>query len=159
MSNMTNQMTKILFPGSFDPFTTGHADLVERALEMFDSVIIAIGYNEQKTGYIPVQERIRALAELYHDNPHVLVVSYTCLTADIARQLNVQAILRGVRSVKDYEYEMQMADLNRQLCGIDTVVLFTKPELASISSSAVRELAHFGHDITPYLPKNITYKL
>lgn len=150
---------KILFPGSFDPFTVGHADLVERALTMFDHVCIAIGYNESKSGWISADERERALRELYKDNERVSVVKYSGLTADIAKELGVNAILRGVRSVKDYEYELTMADINKKLTGIETVVLFTSPELASISSSVVRELAHFGRDISDMLPPDLRYNM
>ena len=143
----------LLFPGSFDPFTAGHADLVERALQLFDEVVIAVGVNEQKAGWIPAEERVRALKGLYKDNTRVRVESYTGLTVDFARSIGAKAILRGVRTMKDFEYEMQMADVNRQLTGIDTVVLFAAPHLAAISSSLVRELAHFGKDIREFLPQ------
>ncbi len=146
-------MSKALFPGSFDPFTIGHFDIVERALAIFDEVVIAVGFNEQKAGWQSIEERLSNIRAIYADEPRVKVLSYTGLTADLVHHLQVTCILRGVRSVKDYEYEQQMADINRLLCGIDTVLLYTRPELASISSSVVRELAHFGRDITPLLPK------
>ena len=148
---------KVLFPGSFDPFTLGHASLVERALTLFDEVVIAVGVNEQKSGWMPADERICAIRELYKDCARVRVESYSGLTADFAASVGATAILRGVRSVKDFEYEMQMADVNRQLTGIETVLLFAEPQLASLSSSLVRELAHFGKDITPLLPEG--YKM
>lgn len=146
-------MTKVLFPGSFDPFTIGHADLVNRALSLFDEVVVAVGYNEQKPGWQSMEERLRSIREVYAEEPRVKVVSYSGLTADLVQHLHITCILRGVRSVKDYEYEQQMADMNRLLCGVDTVLLYTRPDLACISSSAVRELAHFGHDVKPLLPK------
>ena len=152
-------MTKVLFPGSFDPFTIGHADLVERALSLFDEVVIAIGINEQKSGWIPVEERLRALRAYYKEDARVRVESYSGLTSDFAHSIGVSAILRGVRSFKDFEYEMQMADVNRQLTGIETVCLFADPQLASISSTLVRELAHFGKDITAFLPTGYKFKL
>lgn len=145
--------SRVLFPGSFDPFTLGHADIVERALSLFDEVIVAIGYNEQKPGWQSVDERLQAIRNLYADEPSVKVMAYSGLTADVVKQTEATCLLRGVRSVKDYEYELQMADINRQLCGVETVLLFTRPEYASISSSVVRELAHFGRDITPFLPQ------
>ena len=148
----------ILFPGSFDPFTVGHADLVNRALQVFDEVIIAVGFNEQKAGWIPVNERVLALRELYKRIARVRVEAYSGLTTDFAATVGATAILRGVRSIKDFEYEMQMADINRQLTGIETLCLFADPHLAAISSSVVRELAHFGKDITPFLPKGLTYE-
>ena len=142
----------LLFPGSFDPFTLGHADLVNRALKLFDEVVIAIGVNEQKAGWQPVDERLRVIRQLYINEPRVRVSTYAGLTADYAEAIGAKAILRGVRSIKDYEYELEMADVNRRLTGIDTVVLFADPALAAISSSVVRELAHFGRDISPFLP-------
>ncbi len=146
---------RVLFPGSFDPFTIGHADLVSRALLLFDEVIIAVGINEQKPGWIPIEERVQALRALYKEESRVRVESYSGLTTDFAQSIGVVAILRGVRSIKDFEYELQMADINRRLTGIDTVCLFADPQLGSVTSSLVRELAHFGKDITPFLPKGM----
>lgn len=143
----------ILFPGSFDPFTLGHADLVKRALRLFDQVVVAVGVNELKPGWIPVAQRVAALTDFYREEPRVHVDQYTGLTIDFAASIGATAILRGLRSVKDYEYELQMADVNRQLSGIETVILFADPEFAAISSSVVRELAAFGHDISAFLPE------
>jgi len=145
-------MKIVLFPGSFDPFTRGHASLVERALALFDEVVIAVGVNEQKAGWIPADQRVNALREIYKRNARVRVESYRGLTTDFAAAVGACAILRGIRSIKDFEYEMQMADINRELTGIETVCLFAEPELAAISSSVVRELAHFGKDISSFLP-------
>ncbi len=154
---MSTQHKTILFPGSFDPFTRGHADLVERALQIFDKVIVAVGYNEHKPGWIPVQERVNALKAFYANEPRVVVDSYSCLTTDYAKQCGATAILRGIRTVTDYEYEMQLADVNRQLSGIETLLLFTDSKYSSISSSVVRELAHFGKDIQSFLPEGLHY--
>ena len=145
-------MRKGLFPGSFDPFTLGHADIVERALELFDEVVIAVGYNEQKAGWMPVEERVAAIKKLYVDEPRIKVESYTGLTVDFAQAKGISAIVRGVRTTKDFEFEMQLADMNRRLTGIETILLPASPELASLSSSLVRELAHFGHDVSAFLP-------
>lgn len=153
-------MKTVLFPGSFNPFTRGHADIVERALRLFDRVIVAVGYNAQKAeaaglaaGVLPddVAQRVDAIARVYADDERVEVVSYSGLTVDAARAHEACAILRSVRSMKDYEYELQMADVNRQLSGIETVVLFARPELSSISSSVVRELQQFGCDVSKFL--------
>ena len=144
----------VLFPGSFDPFTKGHAALVKRALQLFDTVVVAIGYNEQKAGWLPISERVAAIEQLYKDEPRVKVLAYKGLTTDIAVKTGAVAILRGVRTMHDYEYEQQMATVNRQLTGIETILLFADPQLAHISSSIVRELAHFGQDISEYIPKN-----
>ena len=142
----------VLFPGSFDPFTLGHADIVRRALALFDEVVIAVGYNEQKSGWMPVQERVASIKRLYAEEPRVKVESYAGLTVDFARERGIEAIVRGVRTTADFEYEMQLADVNRQLTGIETVLLPASPQLASLSSSVVRELAHFVHDISAFLP-------
>ena len=153
-------MKKAIFPGSFDPFTLGHADIVERGLQLFDHIVIAVGYNEEKRGWIPIAERVRALREFYKDEPRISVEQYNTLTVDFAREQGTPFILRGVRSHKDYEYELQMAEINRELApDIETVALFTTPELSSLSSSIVRELAHFGRDIRNWLPKGLTYNV
>ena len=145
-------MRKVLFPGSFDPFTLGHADIVRRALGLFDEVVVAVGYNEQKKGWMPVEERVEAIRKLYKDEPRVRVESYTGLTVDFAREKGITAIVRGVRTTADFEFEMQLADVNRQLTGIETILFPASPQLASLSSSVVRELAHFGHDVSAFLP-------
>lgn len=152
-------MKTVVFPGSFDPFTLGHANLVERALRIFDQVIIAVGYNVAKPSWIPVNERVRAVQELYQTEPRVQVMSYNNLTVDFAKENNAGFILRGVRTMQDYEYELQMADINRMLDGIETVVLFTDSALSSISSSRVRELHHFGRDMSQYLPEGLKYNI
>ena len=145
-------MRKALFPGSFDPFTKGHADIVGRALELFDEVIIGVGYNEQKEGWMPVEERVASIKKLYTDEPRIKVECYSGLTADFAKANGITAIVRGVRTTTDFEYEMQMADVNRQLTGIETILLPASPQYASLSSSVVRELAHFHHDVSKFLP-------
>ncbi len=147
-----------LFPGSFDPFTLGHASLVKRALPLFDRLIIAVGINKGKCGLIPPHERVEALRRFYAHEPRIEVEAYEGLTVDFARQKGATCLLRGIRSCKDFEYEQQIADVNRRLTGIDTVLLLTQPEHACISSSVVRELAHFGHGITPMLPPGLHYE-
>ena len=142
----------VLFPGSFDPFTLGHADIVKRALNLFDEVVIAVGYNESKAGWMPVEERLNTIRRLYANESRVIVESYTGLTVDFAKDNGITTIIRGVRTTADFEYEMQLADVNRQLTGIETIFLPASPQFASLSSSVVRELAHFGHDISAFLP-------
>lgn len=144
-----------LFPGSFDPFTTGHASLVSRGLQVVDEIIIAIGVNDQKQGFFPLEKRLHAIRELYKEEPRVQVVSYQSLTIDLAEQLGADFILRGIRSTLDFEYEKNIADINRQLNGIETLILFTEPEYAAISSSVVRELYRYGKDISSFIPFGI----
>ncbi len=145
-------MRVALFPGSFDPFTRGHQAIVERALPMFDKLVIAIGVNRAKKGWMPVEERLERLRELYANESRVEVVSYETLTMDLAAQYGAKYILRGVRSVTDFEYERTIADANRRIVGLETIFLISDAETSYISSSLVRELASFGRDITDLLP-------
>lgn len=143
---------KAIFPGSFDPFTIGHYDIVVRALEMFDQIIIGIGKNHTKQPAFELTRRLEAIKQAFADEPRVQVMTYDGLTVDFAKQLEAMFILRGVRSVQDFEYERSIADANKQLGGIETVLLYTRPEYTHISSSLVRELYAHGRDITPFLP-------
>ena len=142
-----------LFPGTFDPFTLGHQSLVKRVLTCADAVVIAIGINEKKQTYYTLEQRVSAIRALYAEEPRVKVITYSGLTVDVAQQEQASFILRGVRSVIDFEYEQAIADVNRQLTGIETLLLFTEPAYAHISSSVVRELLHFGKDVSAFLPK------
>ena len=141
-----------LFPGSFDPYTVGHHDILCRALPLFDKIVIAIGINRNKKPYFPLEERLGALKELYKGNDKIEITTYSTLTTDLAKAIGAQYIIRGVRNIADYEYELTIADVNRKLDGIETILFFSKPELSHISSSIVRELHSFGRDITEYLP-------
>ena len=140
--------------GTFDPFTIGHYSIVRRALPLFDRLVIGVvGDNVHKPDMRPAEERLQTIADLYRDQPAIEVKTYYGLAMDFARQEGAQFIIKGVRSVSDFEYEQWQADFNRRLGGIETILLYTEPELASVSSSALRELSHFGVDITPFLPK------
>lgn len=150
---------RAIFPGSFDPFTLGHADIVRRGLELCDELVIAVGYNEHKQGWIPVKERVRALSDFYSHDSRISVVSYSNLTIDLARKLEATFILRGVRSVRDFEYEQEIADVNRRLSQIETVILFADSNLSCVSSSTVRELVHFGRDIEEWTPDGLHYNI
>ncbi|MCM1035591.1 MAG: pantetheine-phosphate adenylyltransferase [Paludibacter sp.] len=146
-------MKTAIFPGSFDPFTIGHYDIVCRALTMFDKIIIAIGQNGIKTPLFPTEERLRAICNVFADEPRVQVEIYDCLTVDFAARQGAQFILRGVRCVADFEYERNMAEANKELGGIETLLLYTSPQYAHISSTLVRDLYAHGKDISHYLPK------
>ena len=148
-------MKKAIFPGSFDPFTLGHHSIVKRALAFMDEIIIGIGINEDKRCLMPIEKRVESIRKLYAEEPRVKVLSYRGLTVDFAQEQGAGVILRGIRTVKDFEYEEGIADINRRLSGIDTVFLFTEPELSAISSSVVRELLHYGKDVSSFLPKGI----
>ena len=142
-----------LFPGTFDPFTLGHQSLVSRVLTCVDEVVIAIGINEKKQTYYSLEQRVEAIRRLYASDQRVRVMTYSGLTVDVAQEIGASFIWRGVRSVIDFEYEKAIADVNRQLTGIETLLLFTEPAYAHISSSVVRELLHFGKDVSAFLPK------
>ncbi len=140
--------------GTFDPFTVGHDSIVRRALPLFDRLVIGVvGDNVNKPNMRPAQERLAAIAALYRDQPAIEVKTFYGLAMDFAKSEGAQFIVKGVRSVSDFEYEQWQADFNRRLGGIETILLYTEPQLASISSSALRELSHFGVDVSPYLPK------
>lgn len=141
-----------IFPGSFDPFTVGHASIVARGLPMFDKIVIGVGINESKRSLYTPDERVAQIQALYVDEPRVSVVAYNDLTIDLARREQAQFILRGLRSVKDFEYERDIANMNHRLSGIETVLLFTEPQYSAISSSVVRELIAFGKDVDDFLP-------
>lgn len=146
-------MNTILFPGSFNPFTVGHQSLVDRVLPLFDRVVIAVGVNSSKHGASDPSEVVDSIRSLYADEPKVSVVSYSGLTVDACRREGARWMLRGVRSTLDFEYERNLADINRRISGIETLVLFTLPEYAAVSSSLVRELESYGRDVSEFLPK------
>lgn len=144
---------KAFFPGSFNPFTTGHLDLLARALRLFpDGVVVGIGVNEHKAAGTCGESPAAALRALLRDIPGVEVAEYSSLTADAARRHGAGVLVRGFRNAVDAEYERTLADANRMVAGIDTVLLPASPELGAVSSSMVRELSHFGHDVTRFLP-------
>ena len=143
-----------IFVGSFNPFTIGHDSIVTRALPLFDRLVIGVvGEQVHKPDLPSAQERVKAIANLYADEPRIEVKAYYGLAVDFAKAENAHFIVKGVRSVKDFEYEREQADVNRQLSGVETILLYSEPQYASISSTMVRELQHFGVDVSTYLPK------
>ena len=147
-------MSKIaLFAGSFDPFTKGHKDIVDRALaSVADEVVVAVGVNCQKACMFSIEERVQAIKDVYKDNPKVSVKAYEGLTTDYAKKIGADFLLRGVRSTKDFEYERDIAEVNRRLTGIETILMLSAPELSCISSSVARELLSYNKDINDFLP-------
>lgn len=141
-----------LFVGSFDPFTIGHDDIVKRILPLFDRIIIGVGVNEKKQYMYSTRVRVEKIATLYNNEPKIVVKSYNDLTIDLAHREMAEYIIKGVRSVRDYEYELAQADINRRIGNVDTLLIFADPKYASISSSVVRELIHFGKDVSEFLP-------
>lgn len=144
-----------LFPGTFDPFTLGHLSLVERGLRLVDEIVIAIGVNLDKKTFFPLEQRMEMITRLFESNSRIKVQSYSGLTVDFAKEQGAGFILRGVRSVNDFEYEKNVADVNREIAGIETVVLFTEPRYTHISSSIVRELLTYGKSVATFVPENL----
>lgn len=145
-----------IFPGSFDPFTRGHAAVVDEALNLFDRVIIGIGNNTAKRGLLTVENRKRLIDDLYAGEQRVEALVYTGLTGEFAEQVGACAIIRGVRNTTDFEYERTMEATNHRLCpAITTVMLFTPAPVADISSSTVREVLSFGRSVDEFMPEGV----
>lgn len=150
---MRNVIRTGVFVGSFNPFTVGHNSIVTRALPLFDRLVIGVvGDQVHKPDMPSAEERIKAIADIYQNEPRIEVKPYYGLAVDFAKSENAHFIVKGVRSVKDFEYEREQADVNRQLSGVETILLFAEPQYSSISSTMVRELQHFGVDISEFLP-------
>ena len=145
-------MRTAIFVGSFDPFTIGHDDIARRALALVDRLVIGVGVNERKVCSRTAEERISAIQQLYADEPRIEVMGFSDLTVTFAKRVGAQFVIKGVRSVKDFEYEREQAEINRRLTGLETILLCAQPQLASVSSSLVRELEHFGQDVSQFLP-------
>lgn len=146
-------MRTALFVGTFDPFTIGHDSIVRRVLPLFDRLVIGVGVNERKQTMLSADERVAAIARLYADDSRIVVKAYADLTVDLAEREGARYVVKGVRSVKDFEYEREQADINRRLSGLETLLVLAEPGLECVSSSVVRELKHFGRDAANFLPK------
>ncbi len=155
-----------IFTGTFDPFTIGHQNIAKRALPMFDKLVIAVAVSKLKHASEEISQRVEDIKKVFPEECAMLVdandagkghrlevVSYDDLTVDLAHRMGAQYLVRGVRSAKDFEYEREQADINRQLGGVETVLLFSDPRYSSVSSTLVRELRFFGRDVTEFLPK------
>jgi pantetheine-phosphate adenylyltransferase len=145
-----------IFVGSFDPFTIGHDSIVRRALPLFDRLVIGVvGDHVQKPYMRPAEERMQVIRQLYAGEPAIEVKPYFGLAVDFARAENAHFIVKGVRSAKDFEYEREQADINRQISDgqVETVLLYAEPQLSSVSSTMVRELQHFGLDVSSFVPQ------
>ncbi len=152
-------MAGALCPGSFDPVTNGHLDVFTRVAAQFDEVVVTVMINKNKQGMFSVDERIEMLREVTADLPNVRVESWYGLTVDFAREQGITAIVKGVRDVGDLGYEMQMAQMNNKLSGVDTYFIATNPVYSYLSSSLVKEVATFGGDITGMLPPTVQKRL
>jgi len=150
-------MKKIaVFPGSFDPFTIGHEEILRRGIPLFDNIIVAIGYNSAKKGYFSLEKRLEWIKEIFKNEKKIIVDSYEGLTADYCVKNNAKYILRGLRTAADFEYERAIGQMNKMLKDdIETIFLLTKPEHSPISSTIVREIVKYGGDVSQFVPKEI----
>lgn len=145
-----------LFPGTFDPVTTGHVDVIDRALDLFDHLIIGIGVNSGKMPMFSTEQRIQWLRTIYAHEPKITVRSYEGLTVDFCKAMKAQFILRGIRYVSDFEYEKAIADMNRRLDpSIETIFLTCSPEFSTVASTLVRDVIRNGGDVSQFLPESV----
>ncbi|MFE3194630.1 pantetheine-phosphate adenylyltransferase [Nocardia sp. NPDC059240] len=152
-------MAGALCPGSFDPVTNGHLDVIARAAEQFDEVVVTVVVNPNKQGMFTVEERMELIRELTAHLPNVRVESWRGLLVDFAKQQGITAMVKGLRDFTDFSYEFQMAQMNRKLTGVDTYFIATNPTYSYVSSSLVKEVASYGGDITDFVPAVVHKRL
>ena len=152
-------MAGALCPGSFDPVTNGHLDIFARAAAQFDEVVVTVSINKNKQGMFTVDERMEMLREVTADLPNLRVESWYGLTVDFAREQGLTAIVKGLRDAGDFGYELQMAQMNKKLSGVDTFFIATNPVYGFLSSSLVKEVATFGGDVSDMLPPSVHKRL
>ena len=152
---MRNKFIRAIFPGSFDPITNGHLDVINRGIKLFDELIIAVGKSPIKNALFTPQERVEMIAELVADMPGVLVESFDGLTVEYAAKKNADVILRGLRSLTDIHYEFKLAMTNRSVAGIETVFVMTSAQYGFTSSTLIREIAALGGNVSNLIPKTV----
>ena len=152
-------MKRAVCPGSFDPITFGHLDIIKRASAHFDQVVVAVLENRTKASFFTVPERIEMIKETVADLPNVIVDSWSGLLVDYCKSKSITTIVKGLRAVTDFDYELQMAQLNLQASGVETMLMATAPTYSFLSSSIVKELAHFGGDVSTMIPANVNAAL
>ncbi|HYH25828.1 MAG TPA: pantetheine-phosphate adenylyltransferase [Blastococcus sp.] len=152
-------MRRAVCPGSFDPVTNGHVDVVTRAAALYDELVVAVLVNPGKAGLFPVEERMELLREAVSDLPNVTVDSFQGLLVDYCRDRGIPVIVKGLRAVSDFEYELQMAQMNRELAAIETLFVPTAPQVGHLSSSLVKQIATFGGDVSRLVPKVVNDRL
>ena len=152
-------MRRAVCPGSFDPVTNGHVDVITRAAGLYDELVVAVLVNPGKAGLFSVGERMELLRESVADLPNVVVDSFEGLLVDYCRAHDVPVIVKGLRAVSDFEYELQMAQMNRELAGIETLFVPTAPQVGHLSSSLVKQIAAFGGDVSQFVPKVVDARL
>jgi pantetheine-phosphate adenylyltransferase len=148
-------MKRVVCPGSFDPITHGHLDIIGRASEIYDEVVIAVLVNREKSSLFTVDERIEMINETVKGFKNVTVDSWSGLLVDYCRANSISAIVKGLRAVSDFDYELQMAQMNQELAGVETLFMATRPQYSFLSSSLVKEIATYGGDVSAHLPKTV----
>jgi pantetheine-phosphate adenylyltransferase len=147
-----------LFPGTFDPITLGHIDVIERSVSLFDKLVIGIGINSSKQPMFSVEQRVQWMKEIFKNEPRIDVIGYEGLTVDYCKQIEANYILRGIRYISDFEYEKAIADMNRMLApGIETIFLTCSPLYSTISSTLVRDVIRNGGDVSMFVPKEVKW--
>ncbi|MFD2079776.1 Phosphopantetheine adenylyltransferase [Actinopolymorpha cephalotaxi] len=152
-------MHRAVCPGSFDPVTNGHLDIIVRAARLFDDLVVAVGANPRKAGLFSVDERVELIREVTKDLAEVRVAVFDGLLVDFCREHGIQAIVKGLRAVGDFDYELQMAQMNLRLTGVETVFVPTSPEYSFLSSSLVKEVATYGGDVSGLVPEHVLSRL
>ena len=151
----TRAIRRALCPGSFDPVTNGHLDIIGRACKLYDEVVVAVLINPTKSGLFSVPERMELLREATGAFGNVIVESFGGLLVDFCRQRDIAVIVKGLRAVSDFDYELQMAQMNHSLAGVETLFMTTNPEFSFLSSSLVKEVAKYGGDVSGLVPENV----
>jgi pantetheine-phosphate adenylyltransferase len=153
------QVRRALCPGSFDPVTNGHIDVIERAASLYDEVVVAVFVNQSKSGMFSVEERRDMLVEVTADLPNVQIDTFQGLVVDYCRTNDIPVIVKGLRAVSDFDYELQQAQMNRGLAGVDTLFMPTNPEYSFLASSLVKEIAKWGGEVSSLVPPNVLKRL
>lgn len=151
-------MQKIaVFPGSFDPFTIGHENVISRALPLFDTIYIAIGHNSEKRSFFTLDQRLQMIGRLYQNEPRIIMDHFEGLTVDFCKKIGAQYLLRGLRTAADFEYERAIAQVNRKMNpSVETVFILAVPEFTMVNSTIIREILKYGGDVSQFLPEKMT---
>lgn len=152
-------MSKVVCPGSFDPVTNGHLDIIERSSHLFDEVVVAVLVNESKQGLFTMDERIEMLHEATDHLDNITIDTFEGLLVDYCKEHGISGIVKGLRAVSDFDYELQMAQMNNRLTGVDTIFIPTSPEYSFLASSLVKEVAKWGGDVAGLVPPNVLARL